>query len=379
MLLVEHRWPFAPVSLNDDVRVDALLAAVLFYGAAWLAARAYPWVGLSDAARRAGALVPGGALGAAVVAVRTPQSAAELLTAIVGVAATLRCGGAPSAPFAAVAGALWAMPHGPGGALVWIAGLVFLFRAKDMRPYRLLAWHFAAVIAVFLLLNGKSYYTLGLYPAVIAAGAASWERMLTKIWSRTVLLVFVVLLALPLLPAGIPLWPAAQLKDYFHWLTNDAGIDAAVRWEDGQLHDLPQDFADMLGWHELAALTDTAFSRAGDPQKVLVYCENYGQAGAVEQLGNPALRPRLVSFADSYRLRVSERLPGEVNTLIYVNDELGEDVANLFANVQKIGEITDPLARERGTTVWLCRQPSSSLPEFWAKRVGEVKALYGLP
>lgn len=269
--------------------------------------------------------------------------------------------------------------HGPGGALVWIAGLVFLFRAKDMRPYRLLAWHFAAVIAVFLLLNGKSYYTLGLYPAVIAAGAASWERMLTKIWSRTVLLVFVVLLALPLLPAGIPLWPAAQLKDYFHWLTNDAGIDAAVRWEDGQLHDLPQDFADMLGWHELAALTDTAFSRAGDPQKVLVYCENYGQAGAVEQLGNPALRPRLVSFADSYRLRVSERLPGEVNTLIYVNDELGEDVANLFANVQKIGEITDPLARERGTTVWLCRQPSSSLPEFWAKRVGEVKALYGLP
>jgi len=25
-----------------------------------------------------------------------------------------------------------------------------------------------------------------------------------------------------------------------------------LRWEDGKNHNLPQDFADMLGWHEMA-------------------------------------------------------------------------------------------------------------------------------
>ena len=269
--------------------------------------------------------------------------------------------------------------HGPGGALVWVSGLVFLFRAKEMAPFRLLAWHYVAVLVIFLLLNGKSYYTLGLYPALIAAGAVSWERLVSGIWLRVALPALVVLLAIPLLPGGIPLWPAERLKNYFHWLTYDAGIDALVRWEDGELHDLPQDYADMLGWNELAALADTAFARAGDPNTVLVYCENYGQAGAVEQLGSPAIRPRLVSFADAYRLRVKEQLPGQLNTLIYVNDELGDDVANLFADVQKIGEITNPLAREQGTGVWLCRSPRANLSDFWAKRVGEIKALYGLP
>jgi len=80
-----------------------------------------------------------------------------------------------------------------------------------------------------------------------------------------------------------------------------------------------------------------------------------------------------VSFSDSYLLWAPDTLPAYVNTMIYVNDELGEDVESGFANIQKIGEVQHPLARERGTGVWLCREPRHSLPGFWANRAGQVK------
>lgn len=259
--------------------------------------------------------------------------------------------------------------QGPGGAVVWLAGLFFLLRAEAMRPYRVLGWHGVAVVAIFLILNGKSYYTLGVYPVLIAAGAVWWERFLQKTGARAALVALVVGLALPLVPTGVPLWPAERLAGYFQWLD----LDAAVRWEDGALHALPQDYADMLGWPELAALADTALARARDPRNCLIYAENYGQAGAIAHLGHAPRGTLRASFSDSWKLWAPKKLPENVNTLIYVNDELGEDVAALFVDIQKIGEIQNPLARERGTAVWLCRQPRRSLPEFWAERMQTVE------
>ena len=59
--------------------------------------------------------------------------------------------------------------------------------------------------------------------------------------------------------------------------------------------------------------------------------------------------------------------------MIYINDELGEDVRHLFANIQSVGSITDTLAREYGTTVYLCREPRVDLDSFWRVRVREVR------
>jgi hypothetical protein len=68
-----------------------------------------------------------------------------------------------------------------------------------------------------------------------------------------------------------------------------------------------------------------------------------------------------------------DTLAPNVNTFIYINDELGDDVKDLFQDIQPMGGITDTLAREFGTTVYLCRQPKRSFPEFWVARMREVK------
>ena len=39
-------------------------------------------------------------------------------------------------------------------------------------------------------------------------------------------------------------------RNFVQW----TGIEGPLRWETGAMHELPQDYADMLGWQEMAGL-----------------------------------------------------------------------------------------------------------------------------
>jgi hypothetical protein len=51
---------------------------------------------------------------------------------------------------------------------------------------------------------------------------------------------------------------------------------------------------------------------------------------------------------------------------------MGEDVKLLFGKITVIGSISNPDAREFGTTVYLCEEPGSSFNEFWTERIKEI-------
>jgi len=51
---------------------------------------------------------------------------------------------------------------------------------------------------------------------------------------------------------------------------------------------------------------------------------------------------------------------------------LGADVDSIFGNIIVAGSITNPYAREKGATVYLCREPVVDFPAFWHRRVKEV-------
>ena len=70
------------------------------------------------------------------------------------------------------------------GFLVWIPGLFFLLRNGGMQRFRVAGWTFVATLLIFLALSGKSYYTLGAYPMLMAAGGVFWEQKLQAAWKR---------------------------------------------------------------------------------------------------------------------------------------------------------------------------------------------------
>jgi hypothetical protein len=258
----------------------------------------------------------------------------------------------------------------PGiSSILTLTGLFYLFISKKAWKYRFLGVVVIAVIVTLLLLQGKSYYTLGVFPFLISAGAVSWGDMLEKTWTRVLMIFLMVCLTIPILPLGIPVFKQENLVSYFTEMRNNYGIDSFCRFEDGSVHPLPQDYADMLGWEELVSITDDAWQKIEDKNSAFIYCQNYGQAGAITIIGRKFGLPEAVSFHESFRYWIPHRFIPDIRSVIYVNNEMGEDVARLFGKITKKGSITNPYAREYGTAVWLCEDPVDSFNKFWTLKI----------
>ena len=154
--------------------------------------------------------------------------------------------------------------------------------------------------------------------------------------------------------------------------SSDLGFDFGRTFEDGSKHSLPQDYADMLGWEELTEVTAKAWEMIPDKESAFIYCENYGQAGAITIIGKKYGLPEAISFHESFRYCIPEQFNPDPESFIYINDELGDDVNALFNKITKVGSITNINAREYGTTVWLCEDPVISFNSFWKARIEQL-------
>ena len=254
-----------------------------------------------------------------------------------------------------------------------ISGILYLFINRNAVKYRFLAIIAILVILTLMLLRGKGYYTQGLFPFLIAAGAVVVEKILRDKWSKILLVVFLILFTIPAIPFGIPVFKTKQLISYFKTLGSKYKIDVGRRWEDGSIHSLPQDYADMLGWEELTSIANKAYQMVPDKKACFIYCENYGQAGAITVIGKKYKLPEAVCFNESFRYWIPEKFNPDPTSFIYINDKLGKDVNKLFSKITNVGSISNPDAREFGTTVYLCQDPVLSFNHFWTERISRLK------
>jgi hypothetical protein len=253
-----------------------------------------------------------------------------------------------------------------------IPGLIALFFSRQVKPYRPLAIASLFILIILVILRGKSYYLAGVLPLWIAAGAVFWEDRIKRKFTKILLPALMVLITLPVLPMGLPVMKAEKLAGYFAYVKDRFGFDMPLRWETGKIHSLPQDYADMLGWDELAEITARAYQEDQDKDHTMIYAENYGEAGAIMVIGKKYHLPEPVCFSESFFYWFPRDPAYEIKTLIYINDEIGSDLSNLFTECHEIGKIRNPLAREFGTGVWLCSNPRSSINVMWRHRVTQI-------
>lgn len=181
-----------------------------------------------------------------------------------------------------------------------------------------------------------------------------------------------ILITIPIIPFGLPIYGQEGMVSYFKDIEGDFGLLLGRRFEDGTIHSLPQDYTDQLGWEELALLTNKAYQMIPEREKCIIYCENYGQAGAIAVIGKKYNLPEPKSFNESFLYWSSHSFDPDIEYFIYINDELGEDVADLFQKIELIGQISNIHAREYGTKVYLCSQPRTSFNSFWKQVLERV-------
>jgi len=262
--------------------------------------------------------------------------------------------------------------HLPVG-MVWLGGLVWLVMKRG-RQFLFVGLVFAAVLSLLFLLRGKSYYTLGAYPVLFAAGAVWLEQLPGRI-VRPLVVATALLLGILASPLSITYLSVQGMLEYDRKIVDVTGMVGPLRWETGIVHDLPQDYADMLGWQELADLAIAA-RMEGDTRTMFVYAENYGQAGAIEYYGAKAGLGVVASFADSYRLWAPDSLPANMQQFVYVNTGLDPDVAAVFEETRLIGRVTNPHARESGAGVYVLSRPDSAAWTLYANVADAVKSSF---
>lgn len=240
------------------------------------------------------------------------------------------------------------------GIFVLLAGITGLIFNKQFRQHQWVLFTYIATILIFSYFNAKGYYALGLYPPLLAFGSTYLAQVLQRPLFRALLLIFITGTFTYLLPLVMPLYTPVQIIAH-HNKFRKAGL---LKWNDGKDHELPQDYADMLGWKELATIVDSAYRIVPDKEHLLILCDNYGQAGAINYysaFGNI----HASSFNADYMHWMDLEKP--IRTKIRIREYYPRDAAAKdsldFGSMQKIGMVQNPWCLEYGTTVYLLKDP----------------------
>ena len=123
-----------------------------------------------------------------------------------------------------------------------------------------------------------------------------------------------------------------------------------------RLGDLPQYYADMFGWPEMAETVGKAYQALPPDEKAraVFFAWNYGDAAAVDFFGARWGLPPAISGHENYFLWGPRGADGSV---VLILGGTREGLLKMFRTVEPVGRFDNPLAmpEESGQTLWLCR------------------------
>lgn len=250
---------------------------------------------------------------------------------------------------------------------VWVAGLVFCFlraRGRSPSPAGIFGWAWLVVLAIFLLQRSKAYYLTPAYPPLLAAGAVVIEHWRGRVAHAVHIAALPVWAAggIALAPLVLPILAPEQFVRYQAALgrTPSSG-------ERHEMGDLPQHFADMHGWEDMARAVSAAYQALPPAERAgaRFYGQNYGEAGAVDYYRRRYPLPPAISGHNAYWTWGPGGEP--VGTVLILGGDRA-DHESVFRRVEAAGrhDAAHAMPYERNLTIWLCREIQVPLADAWA-------------
>ena len=252
----------------------------------------------------------------------------------------------------------------PLTAPIWLAGLAGFAAWPRLARGRWIAIAWAVLMVMMLAMHGKPYYPAGIYPILFAGGAVVIEAMIRPALARGAIVAWAGLAGLLLLPFMLPVLPVEQFVSYQRAI----GLEPQTG-EKQALGALPQYYADMFGWREMAAAVGQAYQALPpeDQAHAVFFGNNYGEAAAIDVFGAPWHLPPAISGHNNYFLWGPGDHDGSI--VLLVSKRPREALLERFESVEAVGEIGVPYAMpyERGLTLYLCRNSKLPLAEAWPR------------
>ncbi|PYT66078.1 MAG: hypothetical protein DMG42_30375 [Acidobacteria bacterium] len=259
----------------------------------------------------------------------------------------------------------------------WLGGLLFCLFSRAGKSFRAFGWAFLITFAFFLISHGKDYYSAPAYPILLAAGAVAVEQLLFRSSEQQA-------------SGRQSKWRTALKPVCFAWLAIGIALplplvlpllslDGLVRYESHSPLQpkptersfvgtaLPQYYADEMPWQEQVAAVARVYHSLSpqEQEEAAIFCDNYGQAGAIDFFGPRYGLPRAISGHQNYFFWGPRSYTGEIVILV---GEPESGARKEFSSVEVGATLDIPYAYFYETRpILLCRGLKGNLQAVWPR------------
>jgi MFS family permease len=219
---------------------------------------------------------------------------------------------------------------------LWIGGLAWLAFARNAKPWRFIAFTYVVFLAMMMGMHAKDYYLAPIYPALFAAGAVALGTLTRRNWPSIAYMVVLGLLLIfvsaPIILTILP--PEKYLAFSSHFVNNKVKSEKFTS-------PLPQYLSDRFGWPEMVQGFAVRYNALPPEERArtAIFCQNYGEAAAVDILGPQYGLPSAISGHQNYFYWGWNNYTGE-SVLTLGNRR--EDYTDSFAEVIDLGVFDAP-------------------------------------
>ena len=248
-------------------------------------------------------------------------------------------------------------------AILVLAAVVYGFSRRG-RPFRALAVAFVVFLTEMMVLHGKVYYVAAVYPMVFAAGAVGMESATRKralIWAKPALALGIVAVSSVYAPTILPILSVPHFLAYEHKM----GIEQQ-KFEHMPQGVLPQLYADMFGWEEIAQRVAAYYHTLPqeEQRKTAIFANNYGDGGAIDFFGPKYGLPKAIGGHQNYWIWGPRDYSGE--SMIVLGEGNERNMQTKCTSYSIVGDTKDPLSRrDEWHPIYHCRGFKWNLQTVW--------------
>jgi hypothetical protein len=258
----------------------------------------------------------------------------------------------------------------PVNMLFWVPGLLWLLFGREGKRYRVLGIIYLTAFAVLLANpHSKAEYLAPAYVMLLAAGGVAIERWASRgrrVWAAASLAALSALTSLLMMPMAVPILPVETFIRYQTAL----GAEPSTS-ERQELSELPQFYADMFGWEEMARDVSAVYLSLPESERLsaVVLAQNYGEAGALEYYSPKYPLPSVVCPHNSYWYW---GYPKEVirNVIVLRGNEEDHKKNCDEVTVAAVHTCRYCMPYENNMRIFVCRGLRVSLAEIWKRDKG---------
>ncbi len=248
--------------------------------------------------------------------------------------------------------------------IIMIIGLIYILFTKEGKKYRLFGWIYIALFTLFIFTRAKVYYLSPIYPTVFALGSFALGQIISLKnlnWLKPITIILL-LCGLIFTPFALPVLPVDSYINY----SKSFGIEPSSG-EMKEMGALPQMYADMFGWEELAITVSKVYTNLSKEEKrrTVVFGRNYGEAGAIDFFREKYDLPIAISSHNSYW---HWGYGGDsINIIIFIGGEDKQNKMEYFDYVEETAVHINKYAMpyENNLIIYLCRGYKTPIKDDW--------------